>query len=542
MKKMKKLFPVLLVLGIIGVFAYQQFGNRFLPRDTDPTALRQSSDALYIIAGSELKDLEPYLDKIRRNTGVQIAFHYSGTLDGVDRILSGEAFDAAWFSHGKYLSLSDRSKIKTQTQIMLSPVVMGIKQSKAKAWGWDNLDKNNGITWGDIAEKADSGELRFAMTNPSASNSGFTALMGVTAAFAETSDAPTLADIDTAAPKLKQFFKGQQLTSGSSGWLASQFVKEQQQLDGMINYESVLMQLNASGELQEPLTLLYPTEGIITADYPLMLLNADKKAAFDKVVTYLKSAEFQQLLMTETDRRPANINVALEPRFHQGMLIELPFPNSRDVIDSIIFAYLDDIRVPASVTFVLDTSGSMEGEGIAKLKTAMQNLVTGNPNSNSGKFARFLDREVVTLAPFSGRPQPPVSFTLDKKQPQSAIAIHKNIERIYAGGKTAIYDALATAYRHVQRQQQQEESNEPRYYSIVLMTDGRNTDGMDLQGFERMYQKLPPEVRKVKTFTVLFGEADEQEMQRIATLTGGRLFDGRKGNLAHVFKKIRGYQ
>ena len=39
---------------------------------------------------------------------------------------------------------------------MLSPVVLGVKQSKAEAWGWvDNPD----LTWKEVVEKAGSGEL-----------------------------------------------------------------------------------------------------------------------------------------------------------------------------------------------------------------------------------------------------------------------------------------------------------------------------------------------------------------------------------------------
>ena len=44
----------------------------------------------------------------------------------------------------------------------------------------------------------------------------------------------------------------------------------------MINYESVLLSLNASGKLHEPLDLIYPSEGIVTADYPLLLLNDEQ--------------------------------------------------------------------------------------------------------------------------------------------------------------------------------------------------------------------------------------------------------------------------
>jgi len=49
-------------------------------------------------------------------------------------------------------------------------------------------------------------------------------------------------------------------------------------------------------------------------------------------------------------------------------------------------------------------------------------------------------------------------------------------------------------------------------------------------------------VKRIKTFTVLFGEADREVMDKIAAITGGRSFDGRKKSLSEIFKTIRGYQ
>ncbi len=283
-----------------------------------------SPDTLVVIAGSELKDLEPYLGQIKDKTGVTLALQYSGTFAGIDRINAGENFDAAWFSQAKYLVMSDTAhRIKAQDKIMLSPVIIGVKESKAKALGWLN---NPNVTWKDIADKAGAGEFTYAMTNPASSNSGFSAVIGVASALAGTSDVLKVSDVDMA--KLNNFFKGQKLTSGSSGWLIDAYVRDQDRLDGLVNYEANLITLNRSGQLKEPLALIYPKEGIITADYPLVLLNADKRAAYDKVVTYLKSPEFQKTIMDNTFRRPVNPDVALSSVFPKALIVELPFPSA----------------------------------------------------------------------------------------------------------------------------------------------------------------------------------------------------------------------
>lgn len=494
-------------------------------------------NVMTVLAGSELKDIEPLLDQIEQNTGVRLELSYIGTLDGAERVMAGEAVDLAWFSHAKYLTLLDasNSRIVAQEKIMLSPVILGVKESKAQEWGWvDNAD----LTWKDIAAQSESGNLRYAMTNPASSNSGFTSLVGVAAALSGKSDALQADDINNEA--LQQFFKGLTMTAGSSGWLADSYVREQLSLDGLINYESVLLQLNQSGQLQENLYLVYPKEGIITADYPLMLLNGEKREQYNALVTYLRSPEFQQTLMEQTLRRPVIPDVQPGPMFPDRILVELPFPNSVDVIDTLIFAYLDKQRVPPYAFFVLDTSGSMSGDGIADLRNALISL-TGLDQSLTGKFTRFRQRERITMIPFSSEVNDVRDFQIDDPDSQSANMeeIRTYVSMLEADGGTAIFTALREAY---QRAAQEQQEDPDRYYSVVLMSDGENTEGISWQEFLDSYNALPENARNIRTFTILFGNADRASMEAIAEATGGRMFDARTTPLSVIFKDIRGYQ
>ncbi len=82
-----------------------------------------------------------------------------------------------------------------------------------------------------------------------------------------------------------------------------------------------------------------------------------------------------------------------------------------------------------------------------------------------------------------------------------------------------------------------------RYYSIVLMTDGENRNGKSFADFERWYRGLRPADQGIRIFPILFGEAKPAELEALAQLSGGRVFDGRKSDsLAAVFKEIRSYQ
>ncbi len=497
----------------------------------------QSGETMTVLAGSELKDIEPLLEDIERNTGVRLQFEYVGTLNGVEALLNGADYDLAWFSHGKYLDLlqTGRNIVVTQEKTMLSPVVLGVKASMAREFGWlDNPD----ITWKDIADKASAGELRFAMTNPAASNSGFTALAGVATALTGSGDALQPADIDVEA--LRGFFKGQALTAGSSGWLADSYVREQATLDGMVNYESVLLALNESGQLSEPLVLIYPKEGIVMADYPLMLLDSARRESYDRLIDYLRSVDFQQKLMQTTLRRPVTPGIALDRRIPDPLLIELPFPNTVEVIDSLLFSYLDEQRIPPHAFFVLDVSGSMEGDGLDDLKEAINNL-TGTDASLTGRFSRFRAREKISVLTFNEQIRSAREFTIDDAAPQGADmqAVRRFVDGLQAGGGTAIYGTLHKAYRQVAAAQQRDPD---RYYTIVLMSDGKNTVGSSLDDLRAAYERLPAAARGVRTFTVLFGDADRQAMQEIAELTGGRMFDATSESLSQIFKEIRGYQ
>lgn len=494
-----------------------------------------SENELTILAGSELEDLAPLFPAIQRDTGVNIKISYTGTLDGAEKIMGGDPSDAAWFSHNKYLALLQGAsrKILAQERTMLSPVIIGVKQSTARSCGW--LDK--APSWRDVAKKAESGELRYAMTNPASSNSGFSALVAVTVAFANKGDALTEDDIQNSV--ITDFFKGQQLTAGSSGWLGDAFIANQDNLNGMVNYESVLMQLNQSGKLREPLALIYPAEGVISADYPLMLLNEKKRNAYDKVVAYLRTPEVQTRIMNETQRRPIVPQVKPNAAFGSVLLIELPFPGRLEIVDRILFAYLDQHRRPAHVYFVLDVSGSMEGVRLNSLRMAFDNL-TGQDRSLTGQFVRFASREKVTVITFSSAVQQVKNFEIKGPVEQAgAIAdLRSMIGGLRAGGSTAIYSALRQAYEQVRT----DSASDPgRYSSIVLLTDGENNSGISASDFAGFYRALPPEIQSVKIFPILFGEGQVNEMKGLADLSAGRMFDGKK-SLAQAFKTIRGYQ
>jgi Ca-activated chloride channel homolog len=498
------------------------------------------ANSFSVLAGSELKDVETKLKSDIRDVtgGLDLNFTYSGTLDALDRIAAGEQFDALWVSHGKYLAMNDalKGKIVAQEKTMLSPVLLGLKASKARALGWDTQEP----TWKDISDAAKAGKFTFGMTNPTSSNTGLTATIGLAAALAKNPDALTEADLKN--PRLADFFKGQTLTSGSSGWLADVYEHDQSKVDGIINYESVLLTLNSGGKLSEPLTLVYPKEGIITADYPLMLLNGARKADYDKLVEYLRGKDFQTKMSAQTLRRPVNADAVTAASIPKRTLIELPFPGQASLIDALLDNFLSDVRIPGSSRYVLDLSGSMEGVRIAGLKEAMRLLASPAPVA-SQRYARFQNREEVGIITFSNEPAPTRQFPMGSTPDQNTKAradITAFVDPLAAGGGTAIYSSIQQALNELAQERSQ--NKQQRYYTVVLMTDGDNNRGLTPNEFRDWYTSQGERVRGIRVFPILFGEGSPKQLNELADITGGRLFDSRSKTLAAVFKEIRGYQ
>jgi len=504
---------------------------------------------LRVLAGSELADLAPILDAAATDIGVRVRLDPVGSIDGAERVVSGQAqtdHDAIWLSSNRYLSLQNggQAKLGTAVNVMSSPVALGLRRSVAQQLGWVGRP----VTWSEIAAAAGQKRFTYGMTDPSASNSGFSTLVAVATALVGTGAALTAEQATSTSPALRDFFAAQTLSAGSSGFLQDAYLRRATgadpgaAVDGLVNYESVLLTLNAAGKLPEPLEIIRPADGVITADYPFtMLAGASDKArdAARKLTDYLRTPAVQQRIMEQTFRRPAVPGVALAPVFGGATLVELPFPTDAQVVDSLLTSWFDKVRRPSRTIYVLDTSGSMaQDDRIGQLKGSLAGL-TGADESLVGKYRRFRGREEVTLLPFSSAPATPQTFTVAENDPGPDLQrIANTANGLRANGGTAIYDSLDTAYGIAAHQMA---ADPDRFTSIVLMTDGENTNGSDIGEFESRLGVRPPAERTIPVFCVLYGEGDNTEMVRIASLTGGKTFDARSAPLAEVFREIRGY-
>ncbi len=513
-----------------------------------------------VLATTDLKDAQALEQMVEKATGIPLRFTWGGTMESTEAVLTGATkADAAWFANAKYL-LSDpqgQARVKLQEKVMLSPITVGVSESAAKRLGWDDPARAAQVTWKTITEASAQGKLGYALSNPATSNQGFMALMGVVAAASDKADALTAADVDRNA--IAGFLKGYKVVGDNSTYLAEKFIEQQgPRVNAFINYESWLLTLNNGGKLREKLVLVYPKEGVSTADYPFMLLNDQRRADYQKVTAYLKGSEAQTWLARQTLRRPIVPEIAAQVQdlFPKAgaVRVELAFSPDRALSDGLVAAYLNEFRRPIASTFVLDTSGSMDSQGRRQQLVQALHYIAGADASLTGRLARLTDREKVWLLPFSQAPRAPTYFELPAAAKRKrGVAVEDDSEakqkvlqdvRDYAdglrmSGGTALYDAVLVALRNMLA----EKERHPEYqYSVVAFTDGENNQGRNLAAFKAAYAQLPEDVRGIPVFMVLFGEAKEADLKALVQTTGGRVFDARRTPLYAVFKDIRAYQ
>ncbi|CAL9453749.1 VWA domain-containing protein [Streptomyces sp. Tu 3180] len=486
--------------------------------DPDPYAAEPGT--LRVLASSELGDMAPVLERVEKDTGITLRPTYIGTLDAVDMLAEGETdgrYDAVWLSSNDYLRLRpDAAKrIVSETPVMSSPVAVGVRPATVEELGWTPEE----VTWAQVERAVRDGRLSYGMTDPARSNSGFSTLVSVASALSGAQSALTDADVAKAGPRMKEFFRGQKLTSGSSGWLASAYARRGD-VDALLNYESVLKGF-------KNLTVIRPKDGVVTADYPLSSLAATGTATREdvrRVAEALRTDAVQRLITDHTRRRPVVASVPPAAGLDTTRRRELPFPGSRSVADGLLDAYENELRRPSRTVYVLDTSGSMEGERLSRLKQALTDLTSD-----------FRDREEVTLMPFGSAVKSVRTHVVGPADPERGLAaIRRDTGALRAEGETAIYTSLRRAYDHLG-------ADEDTFTSIVLMTDGENTAGAGAGDFDAFYRELSGARRDIPVFPILFGDSDRAELEHIAELTGGRLFDG-QGSLDGAFEEIRGYQ
>ena len=494
-----------------------------------------SGEVLRIVSGSENAELEPILEKFAQQENVKIEMTYQGSLD-IMRLLEEDTidYDAVWPASSIWLTMGDTAhRVQHTESISVTPVVFGIRKSLAEELGFVGRE----VSVSDLLAAIQSGKLRFCMTSATQSNSGASAYIGFLYALLGNPEVITAEDLQSEELKtqMRELLSGVDRSSGSSDWLKDMFLEGN--YDAMVNYECLMIQADEELEQrgEEPLYVIYPYDGLSLADSPLGYVDQgddQKEELFLKLQKYLLSDEVQDEIQ-RTGRRSGYTGVSeknkdvfradwgLQP---DRVLSPIRMP-AADVLRECLNMYQTDFKKPSLSVYCLDYSGSMEGEGNEQLVDAMgQILIQENARKN---YLQASEDEVNILIPFNGG-------LIDS---YTAVGAGSEIERLYdkvkeqkVGGGTDMYKAA------VQGISMLKDYDLSQYTpAIILMTDGQS--GGSFEEFVQAYNELGTEV---PVFSIMFGDADETQLQQLADYTNARVFDGRE-NLTEAFRSVRGY-
>lgn len=507
------------------------------------------TESFTITAGSESKTIADLIIDFGKKKGYQVHMQYLGSVDQ-KRLLElrpeSELPDAIMPASSLWLRLGDKRRlVSDEAAIMRTPVIFGVKMSKAKELGWYGRDDVSIAK--DILPAIAGGLFRFAMTSATQSNSGASAYLGFLTALTGKQTALTSEDLENPElqKKTKQLLSGQNRSSGSSGWLAHSFPELYDQLDGLVNYEAMIIKINNTLVKQgrEPLYAVYPVDGLALADPTLGFINkADnkqKKAFFLELRDYLLQDDTQKKIaergfrtskigstMANADpdvyRKDWGINTTAELSF-----ISLP---TGQVIDQALQLYQQVFRKPSYTVFLVDVSGSMRDKGLPEAKDALLGLL--DQNRAAEYYLQATPQDTVRIIPFNSVVLGDGVKVTGPEEFAKAIAYVKNLR---AGGGTNIYAPVVRALDLMQADEEQVNDSLP---AIVLLTDGLSKGG-DLPQVEQRLSKLQG-IANPPIFSIMFGAADPDQLKGLAHLNTGRVFDSKKG-LAEAFRKVSGY-
>ena len=499
------------------------------------TVIGNGRQSLRILSGSENQELEPILEDFSRESGIRVEMTYQGSLDIMRALEQDEiAYDAVWPASSLWLNVGDTGhRVKHGESVSISPVVFGIRQSLAEELGFVGRE----VSVRDILDAITAGKLKFCMTSATQSNSGASAYIGFLYALLGNPDMITEEDLENGQLQsdIQALLSGVDRSSGSSDWLKDMFLEGG--YDAMVNYECLIIQANEELESrgEETLYVVYPYDGLTLADSPLGYVDNgddDKETAFLELQEYLLSENVQNEIQ-RTGRRTGYTGISDENRdvFRTDwgvqpdrVLSTMRMP-STDVLFQALNLYQTDFKKPSLSIYCLDYSGSMSGKGNEQLVAAMEQLlIQENAEKN---FLQASKDEVNVLIFFDD--QVLAEYTAVGSGTELE-ALYDRVESQDTGSGTDMYVAAEEALQVLSHYDLSQYTP-----AVILMTDGMSGGSFD--AFMEQYQELGEDV---PVFSIMFGDADSEQLEELAAATNARVFDGRE-DLIDAFRKVKGY-
>jgi Ca-activated chloride channel homolog len=426
--------------------------------------------------------------------------------------------------------------------LVLSPVVIAIWKPMAEAIGWGKKP----VGWADILALARDkkgwssygypqwGSFKFGHTHPAYSNSGILSLIAENYAAVGKVRELTLADVEN--PKTLAFVNGIENSvvhyGSSTGFFGRKlFDSGPEYLSAAVLYESMVVESYSNAKAMPfPVVALYPKEGTFWSDHPVGIVDrewvtAERREAAQIYINYLMAQQQQKKALAYGFRpgspdvpvgAPIDADHGVDPK-QPVTTLEVP---TSDVINAIQHQWDAEEKKPADIALVLDTSGSMgEQSKLPNAKAGAKQLVSLLSDKDEFSLISFSD-----TANWASTDQP---LSASRKPSLDAI------DSLFPGGETALYDAIGTAYQHLQ----QRPADHIR--AIVVLTDGEdNKSALHLSELLARI-RADAETHTIRIYTIAYGsDARRDVLAQVANATQGKAYDGTPQNIVEVFRDI----
>ncbi|MGI6525280.1 MAG: vWA domain-containing protein [Bdellovibrionota bacterium] len=274
------------------------------------------------------------------------------------------------------------------------------------------------------------------------------------------------------------------------------------------------------------LVSLYPVEGSYWMSYNICRSDVDwidqaTISAYKQLVTFLTSEDAQKYILS-LGFRPVRISTLSAP-FTKALGVDpklptkLLLPPQGALITDLLKAW-PSLKRPAATTFIVDTSGSMEGEDLISVKNNL--LIAVDKMSNE---------DVAALITFSASAKVDLEFSNNKRK------LKDKISSLTAASDSALYDAINLGLQSLSF------SKFPNHRkNIILITDSKDS-GSSIS-FSVLQESLQNTLRhhQVNLHIVAIDRSDLQiePLKNLATLSGGNLIQTNSAALYNVLTML----
>ncbi len=416
--------------------------------------------------------------------------------------------------------------------------------------GWDTIvalaaDPDGWASYG----RPEWGQFRFGHTHPAYANSGLLSMTGFVYGVTGKTDTLTAADIYT--PEVEEAMRALEQVTSKYGRQAPAL------LEAMVRQgpsylhaaavpeaEVVRFNIERADELAFPLAFIFPSGGTIWADHPYCVLDnaewVDETEAEAAVIFRdFMLEEEQQAQAIDNYLRPLDASIPLhapmdldngtDPRVNPSTVAALPSPNAE--ISNAVIDLFNITKRKATIILVLDVSGSMQGEKMSTARTATTEFLS-----------RLDPNDEVSLLIFS---DDVTKLSEPERVGDVVEGLSQRVDGLIAEGSTALYQAVCDAAKQMSVLAAEDAAaGESRLYGIVLLSDGEDTVG-DVTENQMFATCLPAnaEADGYRIYPIAFGDgADNSVLERMANVTGGRLFTADPNSISKVYISISAEQ